>query len=143
MTKILAAAPAHRGDADTTGDDAPRVWFALLATCLVGSMVLIAAGLILRTRADAPLPRTESDIVERVTPLNKSDRLPLAAQILPMATALPDDVQPIAASPAPLAAATDDDIRQAEAERHRRRDICPRGRTYFTRDRHQYWRCVR
>jgi hypothetical protein len=143
MTKILAAATAHRGNADINGHDAPRLWFALLASCLVGSMVLIAAGLAFRARHDAPLPRTESDVAERVTSINKSDRLPLATQIIPAATAPPDVVQPVAAPTAPLAAATDDDIRQAEGERHRRRDICPKGRTYFTKDRHQYWRCVR
>jgi hypothetical protein len=48
------------------------------------------------------------------------------------------------APPEPIAAATDDDIRQAEAERrHRARDICPKGRTYYMKGGWQYWRCNR
>jgi hypothetical protein len=40
-----------------------------------------------------------------------------------------------------LSLATEDDIRQAEAEHHRHRNICPHGRTYLTIEHHQYWRC--
>jgi hypothetical protein len=47
------------------------------------------------------------------------------------------------APPAPFAAATDDDIKQAEAEHHRHRDICPKGRTYYMKGGWQYWRCNR
>ena len=144
MTKIRAAATARRGNADTAEDDVSRLWFVLLATCLVGSMVLIAAGLALRKAPDDTRPpRTTSDVAEGVTSINKSDRLPLSPQIIPAATAQPDMAQPVASSPASIAAATDDDIRQAEAERHRRRDICPKGRTYYMKGRYQYWRCVR
>jgi hypothetical protein len=140
MTKILFATATRRGD---TGDAEPRLWFILLATCLVGSVVLIAAGLAFRgARRDAPPPSAKSDVDERVTSINKSDRLPLPRQIS-AANAQPDLVQPVAAPPEQLPLATEDDIRQAEAERHRHRDICPHGRTYFTIEHHQYWRCVR
>src|ERR1700751_1675614 len=111
MTKIRAAATARRGNADTAEDDVSRLWFALLATCLVGSMVLLAAGLALRKAPDDTRPpRTASDAAEGVTPINKSARLPLAPQIVPAATAPPDVVRPLAVPIAPLAAATDDDI---------------------------------
>jgi hypothetical protein len=50
---------------------------------------------------------------------------------------------PVEAPLEQLPLATEDDLRQAEAEHHRHRDICPRGRTYFTIEHHQYWRCVR
>jgi hypothetical protein len=114
-----------------------------LSPTLVGSVVLIAAGLAFRdARRDAPPPSTKSDVDERVTSVNKSDRLPLPRQIS-AANAQPDLVQPVAAPPEQLPLATEDDIRQAEAERHRHRDICPHGRTYFTIEHHQYWRCVR
>jgi hypothetical protein len=143
MTQIRSAATARRGGADTTGRDYSRLWFILLATCLVGSVLLIAAGLMFHdARHDASLPSTMSDVDEHVTSVNKSDRLPLPIQI-PIATAQPDLLQTVAAPPEQLPLATEDDIRQAEAERHRHRDICPRGRIYFTIERHQYWRCVR
>jgi hypothetical protein len=143
MTKIRSAATARGGDADTTGDHEPRLWFILLATCLVGSIVLITAGVTFRdVRHDAPLPSNLSDFDERWISVNKGDRLRLPTQI-PAATAQSEQSQPIAAPREQLPLATDDDIRQAEAEHHRHRDICPRGRTYFTIEHHQYWLCVR
>jgi hypothetical protein len=143
MIRIRSAATARRGGADTTGDDPSGLWFTLLATCLVGCVLLIAVGMFFHdARHDVPLPSTMSDVVERVASINKSDRLPLPTQIIPAATVQPDLVQPVA-PPAPLAAATDDDLRQAEAERHRRRDVCPKGRTYYMKGRYQYWRCNR
>jgi hypothetical protein len=141
MTQTRSAATARRGSADTTGDDYSRLWFTLLTTCLVGSVVLIVAGMMLHdARHDALLPSTMNDADERATSINKSDRLPLPT-LIPVATPQPDGVQTVAAPPEQLPLATEDDIRQAEAEHHRHRDICPRGRTYFTIEHHQYWRC--
>src|SRR5271163_385745 len=108
MTQIRSAATARRGGADTTGDDSPRLWFALLATCLVGSIVLIAAGMVFHdARHDAPLPSTMS-VDERATSINKSDRLPLPTQIQ-SATSQPDVVPTVAAPPEQFPLATEDD----------------------------------
>ena len=116
----------------------------LAAAAAVLPIILFAAGATYRdARQSAPQPDTESDFDERWISINKSDRLPLSPQIIPAATAQPEMAQLVASPPAPIAAATDDDIRQAEAERHRRRDICPKGRTYYMKGRYQYWRCVR
>jgi hypothetical protein len=61
---------------------------------------------------------------------------------MPLATAAqPEVASPVASQPEQLQPATEDDIRQAEAEHHRHRDICPHGRTYFTAELHRYWRC--
>jgi hypothetical protein len=140
-TKILAAATGHRGNADTSGDDVLRLWLTLLATCLVGSFVVIAAGAIFH---DAPLPSTESDFDERWIPIKKGDRLPLSTLApFAVATAQSDVAPPVEASPEQLPLATEDDMRQAEAEHYRHRNICPHGRTFFFIGRHQYWRCVR
>jgi hypothetical protein len=142
MTKIRSAATARRGDADTTGGHEPRLWF-ILATCLVGSIVLITAGVAFRhARHDGPLPSNLSDFDERWISVNKGDRLRLPTQIQ-AATAQSEQPQPSAPPREQLPLATDDDIRQAEAEHHRHRDICPHGRTYFTIEHHQYWRCVK
>ena len=60
----------------------------------------------------------------------------------PFAAAAQSDAAPPVATPLEtLPLATEDDIRQAEEEHHRHRDICPHGRTYFTINHHQYWRC--
>jgi hypothetical protein len=61
----------------------------------------------------------------------------------PFATAAEqsDAAPPVTAPPETLPLATEDDIRQAEEEHHRHREICPHGRTYFTIEHHQYWRC--
>jgi hypothetical protein len=144
-TKILAAATAHRGNADTTRDDAPRLWFPLLATCLLGSIVLIAAGATFHDiRHDAPPPSTESDFDERWISIQKGDRLALPTPTpLPAATVQSEVTPPVAAPHQQLPIATEDDIRQAEAEHHRHGDICPHGRTFFFIGHHQYWRCVR
>ena len=68
--------------------------------------------------------------------------LPLPAPT-PFATAAAqsDSAPPVTAPPETLPLATEDDIRQAEAEHHRHRNICPYGRTYFTMNHRQYWRC--
>jgi len=118
--KILAAAAA--------------VWFTTL---------MIAAGATFRdTRHDAPPPSTESNFDGRLISTKKGDRLPLPARtqfaLMEVQSANPS---PVSASPKQLPLATEDDIRQAEAEHHRHRDICPHGRTYFTKEHHQYWRC--
>ena len=52
-----------------------------------------------------------------------------------------DAAPPVTAPPETLPLATEDDIRQAEEEHHRHRNICPYGRTYFTMNHRQYWRC--
>jgi hypothetical protein len=116
----------------------------ILAAATVGFLIMIAAGATFRDAYhDAPQPSTGSDFDERWIPV-KSDRLPLGAAA-PFAVAEAESVPPppVAAPLEQLPLATDDDMRQAEAEHHRHRDICPHGRTYFTIEHHQYWRCVR
>jgi hypothetical protein len=109
------------------------------ATAAVWSIVLVAAGATFRdARPAAVRPAIEGDSSE---PLKKGDRLPWSAP-MPLATPAQPDVTPPGTSLSEqLPLATEDDLRQAEAEHHRHRDICPSGRTYFTIDHHQYWRC--
>jgi len=116
----------------------------ILAAAMVGFLILIAVGATFRDAYHvAPQPSSGSDFDERWVPL-KSDRLPVAA-VAPFAVAEAESVppQPVEAPLEQLPLATEDDMRQAEAEHHRHRDICPHGRTYFTIEHHQYWRCVR
>ncbi len=111
----------------------------LAVAAAVWSIVLVAAGATFRdVRQDVVHPSVDVDSSE---PMKKGDRLPSSAPA-PLATAAQPEVAPSPASlPEQLPLATEDDIRQAEAEHHRHRDICPHGRTFFTIDRHQYWRC--
>ncbi len=115
----------------------------ILAAATVGSIILIAAGATFRdAHFVAPPPSTGSDFDERWNPIRKGDRLPLpTSTAFAVATAQSDVAPPVAAPPEQLPLATEDDIRQAEAEHHRHRDICPHGRTYFSIEHHQYWRC--
>jgi hypothetical protein len=73
----------------------------------------------------------------------KGDRLPLSASLpLAAANAQAEVAAPVVPKPEPqLQVATEDDLRQAEEEHHRRRDVCARGRTWFTMNQHRYWRC--
>lgn len=109
------------------------------ATVAVSLIVLVAAGATFRdTRRDVVQPSVEDD---SSTPLKKGDRLPWLAPMPLAIAAQPEVVSPVASLPEQLPPATEDDIRQAEAEHHRHHDLCPRGRTYFTIEHHQYWRC--
>ena len=140
-----------RGDGDISGDDAPRLWLALLGVILLGLFfaLLMVADLTLRpVRNDASTLAAPARSEEpRPIAVGKSDPLPMSAPIVPASPSTNDLQQPsitaAIAPPAPLAAATDDDIRQAEAEHHHRCDICPKGRTYYMKGRYQYWRCNR
>jgi hypothetical protein len=141
-----------RGDGDISADDAPRLWLALLGVTLCGSFfaLLMVADLIFRQESNSastrPAPANSEE--PRAVAVGKSDPLPMVKQIVPAPPSASDDLEQantiaVVAPPAPLAAATDDDIKQAEAERHRRRDICPKGRTYYMKGGYQYWRCNR
>jgi hypothetical protein len=117
----------------------------LAAIAAVWSIILVVGGATFRdARPDAVRPSVARPPLEEDSgePLmKKGDRLPWSAP-LPLATAAQPEVAPSAASqPEQLPPATEDDIRQAEAEHHRHRDICPHGRTYFSIEHHQYWRC--
>ncbi len=115
----------------------------LAAAAVVWSIILIAAGATFRDAwHDSPSPSTESDFDARWTSVRKGDGLPLPAA-MPFATAsAQSEVPPPVAAPSQqLELANDDDIRQAQAEHHRHRDICPHGRTWFTIGHRQYWRC--
>jgi hypothetical protein len=115
----------------------------ILAAAMVGCIVAIAAGATFRNaNGVVPQPSAGSDFNERWISI-KSDRLPSAMQPpFMVATAQPPEVAPpVAPPPEQLPQATEDDLRQAEEEHHRHRDVCPHGRTYFTIEHHQYWRC--
>jgi len=116
----------------------------LAASAAISFPALIAAGATFRNPHyyDAPQLSIASDFDDRPTSTRKGDRLPLAPPP-PLAMASAESVQLVAPSPEQLPLATEDDLRQAEAEHQRHRDICPRGRTYFTVEHHQYWRCKR
>jgi hypothetical protein len=113
------------------------------AAAVCSTALMIAAGATFRdTPHHAPQPGTESDFDERWILIKKGDRLPLPATTPFVAAAAQSDAAPpVTAPPEQLPLATEDDIRQAEEEHHRHRDICPHGRTYFTVEHHQYWRC--
>ena len=114
----------------------------LAAAAAVLSITLIAAGATFRDRHPVALqPSTETDFDERWISTRKGDRLSVVAPMPLAAAAAQAEVAPPVASTLQLPRATEDDIRQAEAEHHRHRDICPHGRTYFTIERHRYWRC--
>jgi hypothetical protein len=115
----------------------------VLAAATVGFLILIAAGAAFRDAYSyAPQPSARSDFDERWIPI-KSDRLPSSTPAPVALAAAEAPPPPVEAPLEQLPLATEDDLRQAEAEHHRHRDICPRGRTYFTIEHHQYWRCVR
>jgi hypothetical protein len=113
------------------------------AAAVCSTPLMIAAGATFRdAQHDAPQPAIESDFDGRWISIKKGDRLRLSAPTpFAVTSAQSADRQPVAAPPQQLPLATEDDIRQAEAEHHRHRDICPHGRTYFTVEHHQYWRC--
>ena len=117
----------------------------LAAAAAVWSVILIAAGASFRdAHPVSPPPSAENDFDERWTSFRKGDRLPLPAPTPFAVTAAQSEVvPPLALPPEWLPFATEDDIKQAEAEHHRHSDVCPKGRTYFTIEHHQYWRCVR
>jgi hypothetical protein len=113
------------------------------AAALVSLVILIAGGAAIRgAHPDTPLAlnvqqsTAEVDFEPPVT-TRKADRLPMPAS--PMMQPEPNPA--VSSPPQQLQAATEDDIRQAEEEHHRHREICPRGKIYFTMNRHQYWRC--
>ena len=72
----------------------------------------------------------------------KGDRLPVSASLpLAAADAQSNVPSPVAPPQPELKLATEDDLRQAEEEHRRHRDICARGRTWFSIGHHRYWRC--
>jgi hypothetical protein len=114
----------------------------LAAAAAVLSITLIAAGATFRDTHPVAQSSTETDFDERWISTRKGDRLPLVTPTpLDAAPAQTEVAPPVAPATLQLPRATEDDIRQADAEHHRHRDICPRGRTYFTIERHRYWRC--
>jgi hypothetical protein len=115
----------------------------LAAAAVVLSIIVIVEGIGLlhattearRSPAVAPAEAVSDDRVGR-----KGDRLPVATA--PVEAPQPDAAPSPESSPSPqLEAATEDDLRQADEERHRHRDICRNGRTYFMQNNHRYWRC--
>jgi hypothetical protein len=131
--------------------------FIVAAAAAVCSVILVAASASFRNaRHESPQTSaqntqdhfskddsTENDFATRWMSRGKGDRLPLFGS-LPNAVAnaapvAPTPVEP-KAEPQPQLA-TEDDLRQAEEEHHRHRDICARGRTWFTMNNHRYWRC--
>jgi hypothetical protein len=115
----------------------------LAAAAAVCSIILVAAGATFRDALHgAPQPTTANDFDERWMSSRKGDRLPLPAAVaLAAANAQPEVAPAVASKPEQLKPATEDDLRQADAEHHRHRDVCSRGRTWFTMNNHRYWRC--
>jgi hypothetical protein len=109
------------------------------ATAVVWSIILVAAGATFRDARPGVAKSPEDNTGEPL--MKKSDRLPLSGPT-PLATVLqPEVTRLLIPQPQQLKLATEDDIRQAEAEHHRHRAICPHGRTFFTVEHHQRWRC--
>jgi hypothetical protein len=86
---------------------------------------------------------SQADFDARFAVSHKGDRLPSPGALpLAAADARAEAPPPVAPPPEPrLQTATEDDLRQADEEHHRHRDICARGRTWFTQNNHRYWRC--
>lgn len=99
----------------------------------------ISAGLLRPTANNAPLPAAASAaVVANEIAASKSDRLPLLAPELPFAGRWP--VMATEPEPAP----TEKSLRRAVPQHHVKRDrVCEKGRRYFTRHRHRYWKCRR
>ena len=133
----------------------------LAAAAAVCSILLVAASASFRNaRHESPQPAAqdtqdhfskddlgENDFATRWMSRGKGDRLPLSAS-LPLAVANAQGEPAAPAAPKQenkqgqqLQVATEDDLRQAEEEHHRHRDICARGRTWFTLNQHRHWRC--
>jgi len=107
------------------------------AVCSIG---MIAAGASFRNAQPNAMPQsTDHEIDDRPISTRKGDRLPMAAPMQPAVTTAQSEVT--TSPPEQLPPATEGDLRQAEEEHHRHRDMCPHGRTWFTIDRHRYWRC--
>ncbi|HEY7845729.1 MAG TPA: hypothetical protein VID30_18850 [Bradyrhizobium sp.] len=125
----------------------------LAAAAAACSIILVAASASFRdARHASPQPSTrgestkadfdKDDFDARFALSRKGDRLPSSASLPLAAASAPSEAPPpVASPPEQLQLATDDDLRQAEAEHHRQRDICRHGRTWFTIEKHQYWRC--
>jgi len=129
----------------------------ILTAAAVWLIILIAAGATFREAlpvapqpsvaapqpsAAAPQPSAEIDFDERWISIEKGDRLPLLTPTpYAVAAAQSEVTPPVASPPEQLPLATEDDIKQAEAEHHRHSDICRHGRTFFTIQHHEYWRC--
>jgi hypothetical protein len=122
----------------------------ILAAAMVFSIVPIAVGAAFRgthpvaqqPSVSAPQPSAELDFDERWISVEKGDRLPLPKPPpIAIAAAQPEVAPSTAPPPEQLPLATEDDLKQADEEHHRPRDICRRGRSYFTINHHQYWRC--
>jgi len=107
---------------------------------VVLSVVLVAGRATFRdSHFDAPQSQVDDDLDEPA--IKKGDRLPLHAPTPFPVVSTQSETTP-AAPREHLPPATEDDLRQAEAEHHHHhRDLCPKGRTYFTIDHHQYLRC--
>ena len=124
----------------------------ILAAAVVFTIIPIAVGAALlkappvarQPAAEALQPPAEINFDERWISIEKGDRLPFPKPTPFAVAAVQSEVAPAVASPPEqLPLATEDDLRQAEEEHHRHNDICRRGRTYFTIQHHEYWRCNR
>ena|SRR5581483_11039357 len=116
---------------------------AAAAVVLLVGMIAVGASLLhapsdARQTSEVATSPVEAD--SDIPASKKGDRLPVLA--LPTAPKQSEPA-PAAEPQEQLQAATDEDLRQADAERRRKRDVCPKGRTWFTIDHHQYWRCKR
>jgi hypothetical protein len=115
----------------------------LAAAAVILSIIVIVEGVgLLHATSDrrpaATVASAEAVSDERAA--RKGDRLPVVA--IPVEAPQPEVAPSPEPSPSPeLQAATEDDLRQADEERHRHRDICRNGRTYFMQNNHRYWRC--
>jgi hypothetical protein len=113
------------------------------AAALVSLVILIAGGAALR--GAHPITPWSLNLQQSTTTVDfeppvttrKADRLPMPASPVVQ----PESSPPVSFPPQQPQAATEDDIRQAEEEHHRHREICARGKTYFTMNHHQFWRC--
>jgi len=130
-----------------------QIFAAAAAVC---SIILVAASASFReARHESPRPSPRNDLSRndssqddfdaRFMSSRKGDRLPLSASLpLAAANARGEVAASVTSKPEqPLQLATEDDLRQAEEEHHRHRDICARGRIWFTIENHRYWRCKR
>lgn len=117
----------------------------LAAAAVVLSIVLVAERVSLPhassdMRQSSNVTTASADMDSDRPASRKGDRLPMLAVSTP---STPSEPAPAPEPRQEIQAATEDDLRQADEERRRKRDICPRGRSYFMIDHHQYWRCRR
>jgi hypothetical protein len=128
IARVMSSATADQAD---DHDDFSERWTAIKSEAYRAAVV--AKSRLNETMAALPAPSSSPAPVPSASP-----------SASPSPAASPSPVPSL-----PMAQATEDDLKQYREERKARAearphdDICKKGRYYFYREHHQYWRCKR